>query len=199
MKIALTIRDQVAIHLRRRILSGELPAGTALLEAPLAEEFGVSRGPIRDAFLTLTKEGLLSAKPNVGTRVAEGPSPFKRSVIVQMRRDIESAALTAWFDAGSPELLEHLTRNLATYHDACAQGELAPVVEIDMTFHRLLVASADGGSLVELWSQLIMQIFLRYSRHRSLLESHAEHATLVAAMGEGRKADALAALRAHIV
>lgn len=52
--------DQVADALRRLIVSGELAAGTRLVEIPLAEQFGVSRGPIREAFVRLESEGLLT-------------------------------------------------------------------------------------------------------------------------------------------
>ena len=59
-----TIREQVANEIRADVLSGRLSAGTDLREQTLAEKYGVSRGPIRDALLQLTQEGLLEAKPN---------------------------------------------------------------------------------------------------------------------------------------
>ena len=91
---AANLQEQVASHLRRRILSGRILPGTPLREQNLAVEFGISRGPIRDALLHLTKEGLLLAKPNVGVRVAAEPSAFKRHVIVHLRREIEASAVT---------------------------------------------------------------------------------------------------------
>ena len=195
----ISVRDQIASYLRHRILSGELAPGTRLREVPLAKELGISRGPIRDAFLSLTKEGLLTEKANVGARVATRPSAFKRNVIVRMRREIECASLDAWFTEGNPDLLSELEENLAVFRQACVQGELQPVVETDMAFHRLLVASADGGSLVDLWEPVILQMFLRYSRHRSLLESHTEHAAIVSAMHSGDRSLAIRNLKAHIV
>lgn len=199
MPLALTIRDQVAANLRGRILRGDFPPGTPLLEAPLARELGVSRGPIRDALLTLNKEGLLTAKPNVGARVAQNPSPFKRAVIVQMRRALEAAALAQWFVQGEEGLLVQLDANLIAYQEACSRELLEPVVELDMAFHRLIVGSADQGSLLSLWEPLILQIFLRYSRHHSLIESHAEHAAILHAMRDGASEVAVAALISHIV
>lgn len=195
----ISIRDQIVSHLRTRILSGELKPGTRLQEVPLAKELGISRGPIRDAFLSLTKEGLLTAKANVGTRVATRPSAFKRSVIVRMREEIECASLNAWFKHGNPDLLGELEENLVVFREACLRGELQPVVETDMAFHRLLVASADRGSLVDLWEPVILQMFLRYSRHHSLLESHTEHTAIVAAMHSRDRSLALKNLKAHIV
>ena len=199
MKLVPNLQMQVASHLRQRILSGQLAAGTPFREQELAEEFGVSRGPIRDALLTLTKEGLLHARPNVGARVADAPSVFKRGVIVNLRRDIEGAALAVWFAARDPALLEQLDANLAEYREVCARAEFGRVVELDMAFHRLLVESADGGSLIGLWVPVILQMFLRYSRHQSLMDSHDEHAAIVRALYADESARAVELLRQHIV
>jgi DNA-binding GntR family transcriptional regulator len=198
LKLAPSLKEQISQHLRRRILAGEIAPGSPLLEEPLAQEFGISRGPIRDAFLTLGQEGLLVAKPNVGVRVAAEPSPRKRAVIVAVRRTIEDAALAAWFETREPALLETLARNVAEFRRACAQGNLGEVVEIDMEFHRLLVGAADQGSLLGLWQPAILQMYLRYSRHRSLMESYEEHAAILAAMRKGAAARARKLLAAHI-
>lgn len=199
MKLAANLQEQVASHLRRRILSGQLLPGTPLREQSLAVEFGISRGPIRDALLHLTKEGLLIAKPNVGVRVANEPSGFKRNVIVHLRREIEASAVTAWFETRDPALLKRLDDNLSHYKDACGGSDLGQVVELDMAFHRLLVETADHGSLVDLWLPIMLRMFLRYSRHRDLMESYHEHAGIVRAMHGGREWEALEALKLHIV
>jgi len=199
MKLASNLQEQVASHLRRRILSGQLLPDTPLREQTLAEEFGISRGPIRDALLHLTKEGLLVAKPNVGVKVAAEPSGFKRNVIVHLRREVEASAVTAWFGTRDAGLLRRLDDNLALYREACGGSDLGQVVELDMAFHRLIVEAADQGSLVDLWLPIMLRMFLRYSRHRDLMESYREHADIVRAMHSGREWEALEALKSHIV
>ncbi len=199
MKLISNLQEQVVVHLRHRILSGRLQPGTPLREESLAREFGISRGPIRDALLTLTKEGLLTARPNVGVKVAAEPSAFKRNVLVHLRREIEASALTAWFEKKDRSLLSALDENLTQYKAACRAGELGRVVEVDMAFHRLLVETADQGSLVDLWLPIILRMYLRYSRHRTLMESYREHAAIVKAMHDGREWEAAELLRQHIV
>lgn len=184
---------------RRRILSGQFQPGERLREIPLAKEFGTSRGPIRDTFLQLTKEGLLEAEPNVGVRVARAPSAFKRRTLVTVRRTIECGALGYCFDAGPGEVLDALAANLAAYRDACQRELLNDVVMLDMGFHRCIVAAADEGSLLETWLPVISQMLLRYSRHRSLMESYHEHAGIVQAIADGDRKAAQSALRSHIV
>jgi DNA-binding GntR family transcriptional regulator len=199
MKLAANLQEQVAGHLRRRIFSGQLAAGAPVREQELATEFGISRGPIRDALLTLTKEGLLLARPNVGVKVAPDLSPFKRNVIVRLRREIEAAALMVWFERKDPALLESIEKNLAEYREACAGTDLGHVVELDMAFHRQIVEAADDGSLVDLWLPVILRLYLRYSRHRSLMESYQEHVAIVQAIKVGHEWQALELLKQHIV
>lgn len=198
MPLELNLQSQIATRLRQRILSGSLQPGTPIREQTLAAEFGISRGPIRDAFITLSKEGLLVSKPNVGVRVAQSPSSLKRQLIVRLRRQIETTALEAWFENESAALPRQLATNLKAYKVACRKGDLEPVVDLDMEFHRLIVSSVDDGSLFDLWHPITLQMFLRYSRHRSLLESHAEHFGILQAMKEGDRQAAAERLERHI-
>jgi DNA-binding GntR family transcriptional regulator len=75
-------REQITDRLREDIFSGRLAEGERLQEAKLAERFGVSRGPIREALAQLTQEGLLEAKPNRGVSTVVSacrtptPTPF---------------------------------------------------------------------------------------------------------------------------
>ena len=64
------IHDDVADRLRNLILSGELPPRSRLNELDLAERFGISRTPLREAIKILATEGLLELLPNRGARVA---------------------------------------------------------------------------------------------------------------------------------
>jgi len=57
--------------LRDRILSGVIPAGSDLVQARVADEFGTSRGPVREAFRLLQREGLIVAQVNLRAKVSE--------------------------------------------------------------------------------------------------------------------------------
>lgn len=201
MKQALvaSYQEQLLGHLRQRILAGIIQPGERLREADLAEEFGISRGPIRDTFVRLTKEGLLEATPNVGVRVADAPSDFKRRTMVQCRRTIECDALRHAWKHNRNQLCVILVANLAEYHAACRAENLSEVVALDMAFHQAIVAAADDGSLIEIWRPLISQMFLRYSRHHSLVESYDEHKAIVDALQAEDVSSAVAALKKHIV
>src|SRR5215470_5171063 len=66
-----SVVDHVYTALRERILSGDLPRGTKLRQASLAEELGVSRTPLREALRRLSTEGLVDFSPNRGATVSE--------------------------------------------------------------------------------------------------------------------------------
>ena len=66
-----SVVDHVYSALRERILSGDLPRGTKLRQASLAEELGVSRTPLREALRRLSTEGLVEFSPNRGATVSE--------------------------------------------------------------------------------------------------------------------------------
>ncbi|MDP6721301.1 MAG: GntR family transcriptional regulator, partial [Pirellulaceae bacterium] len=88
--IARTIREQVTNQIRDDLVAGNFPDGCVLREAELAKRFGVSRGPIRDAFLQLTQEGFLAYEANRGVRLREPPDPENREFIVSLRIQIET-------------------------------------------------------------------------------------------------------------
>ena len=66
----LSLRAQVQEEILRRLVEGELPAGSRVNETELAAEFGVSQTPIREALFGLEREGLLSSRPGRGFTAA---------------------------------------------------------------------------------------------------------------------------------
>ncbi|NKB70048.1 MAG: GntR family transcriptional regulator [Candidatus Latescibacteria bacterium] len=191
-----TIREQVVSHLRHAVLAGELGEGEALREQPLARHFGVSRGPIRDALLQLTQEGLLVAEQNRGVRVRR-PDPAIGGLVVELRRKIESFALKGLCQGGD-EALAFFSENLSLFQSACRRGDMAEVVEHDMAFHRYIVESGGGADLVAVWVPVVTHMMLPYSRHGDLMDSYREHEAVVQALRRGDEAAALECLRANI-
>lgn len=63
--------DVIHAELRGRILSGAIPAGSGLSQARIAKEYLVSRGPVREAFRLLQREGLIEVEVNQRARVTE--------------------------------------------------------------------------------------------------------------------------------
>jgi len=190
-----TIREQIADRLRRDVLSGALGSGAPLREEALAQRFGVSRGPIRDALIQLTQEGLLVAKPNCGVRVREAPGAEIQKLVVDMRRRIEALALRQGFRRIADEGLPRLEGIVDAIKTACEEEDLPSLVEHDMAFHRAIVEMAEDDDLVAIWMPIVVRMMLHYSRHEDLMESYREHVAVVDAIRAKDRRVAVAALK----
>ncbi|OAI49020.1 hypothetical protein AYO44_01055 [Planctomycetaceae bacterium SCGC AG-212-F19] len=194
-----TISEQIVQQLRQDVLSGRLAEGEHLHEVKLAERFGVSRGPVRDALLHLTKEGLLVCKPNCGVEVSAPPSERVRALVVPIRRQIETFALDLAFDQATPDDIREWEVILESLRAACAQNDLPHVVEFDMAFHRWIVARPDEPGLLAMWLPVVCRMRLGYSKHEKLDDVYPEHLKIAAAFKKGNRKAAAKALEANIV
>ena len=193
-----TIREQIADHIRNEILARQLPEGEALREQDLARRFGVSRGPVRDALLQLTQEGLLVGKPNCGVTVSCPPTDAIQSLVVDLRRRIEVFTLRKAFGRIGQEQVSQLDAIAARLHDACKRSDMSAVVEHDMAFHRTIVEWAGDANLLAIWLPIVSRMMLRYARHADLMDSYREHAAILQAIRDGRRREAVAALKQNI-
>ena len=97
LKSTLT-RDEICEVLRSDLIAGKFHYDQPLRETTLAKRFGVSRGPIRDAFLKLSQEGSLVYEPNRGVRVHSAIADEERKVIIKMRLELEKFCLLQYIN-----------------------------------------------------------------------------------------------------
>ena len=193
-----TIREQIADRIRADVLSGRLAEGTSLREQTLAEQYGVSRAPIRDALLQLTQEGLLVAKPNCGVKVGTSSIEDIQPIVVDLRRRIEVFALRRAFSNFTEADVEQLQTTVDKLQTACQNEDLSEIVQHDMALHRYILEAADNADLLAIWLPIVSRMMLHYSRHRDVMESHREHAAIVEAIRRRDKRAAVKALEANI-
>jgi GntR family transcriptional regulator, gluconate operon transcriptional repressor len=140
--------------LRERILSGELRPGERILEVPLAEQLGLSRGPIREALRVLVAEGLVVRQPRLGAIVV----PIdERTVdeVYSLRTALETFAVQRAFERHEGNLSLQLLVPLEQMREALDEGRPNAVLEPDIAFHRALVQAADNGRLLATWEGLV--------------------------------------------
>lgn len=147
-------RDNIAaIHdnLRAAILRGDLPAGAVISQVKLADDFGVSRGPVREALRLLQREGLIEAELNRRVRIAEF-SIDDLEQLYAMRIVNEALGIRA--------SVSHMSESDLTELSGCLEEmEALEGVDIDRweqphrRFHHGLVAHA-GTRLVRTLEQL---------------------------------------------
>lgn len=196
------LREQIVDQLRDEILSGRLTEGAALREIDLARRFGVSRGPIREALLQLTCEGIAIAKPNCGVKVAPSAPDFIHELLIPLRRTVETYALRLFVDTIDDDdylIWDGILRDMKT---ACEAKDYVAIAEQDIAFHRSIVRRADQPDLSAIWSTLVARLrrYFRESYHRynDPMMIYVEHAAIVAAFRTDDKSIALAALEQNI-
>lgn len=101
--------ETIAAELRRELLAGDLPPGAELSQVVLAERFGVSRIPVRDALRILAGEGLIEMEPNRGAK-AITLTPHEVREIYDLRVLLECDCLRRAADNMTPAALEEIDR-----------------------------------------------------------------------------------------
>lgn len=194
----LSVKDQIAEQMRSDIISGDLAPNTKLNEKELAERFGLSRGPIRDVILQLTKEGLLVSKNNVGASVNSVLDPSLQKLMVSLRRNIEVFAIEHLKDKLTEKDFVALEKILLDLQNAFEREDFTEVTKIDISFHNYLIYKAGGDDLVNIWYPFVMRMRLNYKRITSGVECVNEHVAILNALRAGDTATAVKGLKANI-
>ena len=193
-----TLPEQIAARLRQDVLSSRLKPGDPLREIDLSERFGVSRGPVREAFRQLTQQGLLVLEPNKGVRVAQNPSVEVRPLVVELRRTIERFVLESIFEQITESDIALWEEILADIRQACERNDLDALTEHDLRFHQAIIQSHDDRDLFALWQPIAMRMMMHYNRLDDIMDSYREHARILDAIRVGDRAAAIDALTANI-
>ncbi len=161
--------QSIADLLRDEILDGRLAAGSRLLETELAERFGVSRGPVRDALNELARQGLAVDLPRRGTFVSS-LSEQDLDEVYLLRRAIEEAAVRLAIAKASDEDIRTMYACLDAVEEAYRASDLPAAWEADMAFHRSYCRMSGNRRLLELFEGLASQTVLLM---RTALATHA--------------------------
>ena len=190
--------EEVAEQLRQRIFRRELEPGSWIDELKIAEEFGISRTPLREALKVLAAEGLVTMKVRRGAYVTEMSEKDLRDVY-HLLSLLESDAAGVVAERATPEQQQTLKELHAELEAAVADRE--KFFAINERFHMLVLEMADNR-----WrSQMVgdLRKVMKLNRHNSLLkqgrieDSLNEHRAILAAM-VARDASATArAMQAH--
>jgi GntR family transcriptional regulator, rspAB operon transcriptional repressor len=137
----LSARRRVHALLRARIVSLELPPGTALSENEVAGELQVSRTPVRESLILLADEELAEIYPRLGTFVARiGLQAVREAQFV--REAIELAALRESVARVRPDDVADLRELVRAQRQTVADGGGGRFFELDEAFHRRLLATS---------------------------------------------------------
>jgi DNA-binding GntR family transcriptional regulator len=196
--------DTARHRLRELILDGTYPAGTRLTELKVAAALGMSRTPVREAIRTLAADGLVRPAGWGVTVISLDPSDLDHAYQVRAALDGLTAELAAdRHRAGriAPADLASLGAAATDAAEATAAGRLQQAVKHNRRFHQRIAESAGNpialSTLDRLWDQILVSTLHSLAAPARPAQVAAQHDQLLAAIADGRAADAGRIARQH--
>ena len=140
-----TTSEIVLESLREQIINGTLQPQEKLVEAEIAQKFGLSRGPVREALRQLAFEGLVDYCPNKGCTVAL-LSPQDAYEVFFLRGSLEKLAIQKSNCRLSDYSLMIMEASIEDFRKAVLAGNTMKAVHADETFHLQIIHSAHTSS-----------------------------------------------------
>jgi DNA-binding GntR family transcriptional regulator len=193
------LRDLVKDALVERILDGVYGPGDRIVELRVAEEFGVSQAPVREALRELELLRLVVSEPFRGARVREVSADELRE-IYPVRAALEEVAARS----ATPSLASNpkaLRAQLKAMRRAAKQGDVHDFIAHDVAFHRVIVEASGNRTLQDLWNSLHVDLRTTITLVRrvdDLAEVAESHVPVLEAIAAGDPEQAASVLRRHI-
>jgi DNA-binding GntR family transcriptional regulator len=194
--------DAVAARLRRAILSGEYAAGTRLRQADVAEQFGVSTTPVREAFVSLVQEGFLTGDAHRGVMVRQ-PDVGELHELYEIRLALEPLATGMAAKRITDEDLADLDRMVEEMRELASQPSPEEQHSVlNSRFHERIYSIAGRPRLSELIRGLRAQsgVYIRMFPVDVVAQgvSDEQHAAIVEALRSRSSRRAERAMRDHL-
>lgn len=195
-------RDWILRNLRERIASSELAAGERLVERDISADYGISRGPVREAIMILEREGLIVSHPYRGAVVAEIPRQEIAEILVPIRLVIEKVAFRDAAKAENAQLLAALEMIVQQMESAAQPLDARRLADLDVAFHETVIAAAQHTQSLQIWRTIqprVRAYFLRDAPHHDSPHAVVEqHRALLDALTSGDPQRAEAKITEHI-
>lgn len=195
-----TGREYALRMLKENIIHLDLIPGTMLSENELAGEMQLSRTPVREALIELSKSGIVEILPQKGSAL----SLIDYSMVEEarfMRNVLECAVVELDCEIKAPEILEELEANVQLQEFYLKNRSSEKLLELDNQFHRLLFLMAGKLQI----HALMGSITIHFDRVRSMslatvkeLKTVSDHRAILDAVREGDKQSARALMEKHL-
>lgn len=155
-----TLTEDVTEQLRDAIFRGHFAPGERLSEEQLARSLGISRGPIREAFVRLEREGLITSQANRRTVVSR-LSRRDLEEVYTIRLALERLAVQYAVHYAQPVDFAAMAANSKSFEEAIARGITEQeAATLDVGFHDLLYRASRHQHALDAWSNIRSQVYL---------------------------------------
>ncbi len=200
----LSLEDAVAPQLHKRlrslIVSCEFLPGQRISETEIASTYGISRQPVREAFIKLAEEGLVSVRPQRGTYIQRISVPDALTARF-VREAVETDLVRRVIDRKTPEMIAGLERQIEMQRIATQAEDPVEFMRLDEAFHRLIAHYAEVPAVSEYLEVLNVQM----NRVRNISARQfspkvlvVQHSAIVDAIRLGDEETAVGAIRTHL-
>jgi DNA-binding GntR family transcriptional regulator len=193
------LRDQIKEVLLARILEGDYAPGQRIVELQVAQEFGVSQAPVREALRELEALRLIVSEPHRGARVREVTARELAEIYPVRAALEEEAARAAAVRMGGK--VNALVREYKAMCKAADRNDAHALVTHDVAFHRVIVEASGNQTLLEIWTSLRVEArtVITLVKDRPDLRDVAEmHAPLIDAFRSQDPARCGRMMREHV-
>ena len=187
--------------LTKAIVEHQLQPGTKLSEQKMADQFGVSRTLIRQAFFQLSQNRLITMEPARGAFVA-APSVAEAQQVFAVRRMLEAEMTRAFVRGVTPAKIKALKKHVAMEKSAVALEDVPGRTELLGDFHVRMAELMGNEVLAHMLVDLISRcslITLMYQSSSAAEHSNAEHAAIVEALAAKNEALAVQLMDEHLL
>lgn len=197
-----SLKAEIAASLRAQILQGQLVPGQRVIEPELAEQFGASKTPVREALQLLAVEGLVEVLPKKGYRI-RGMDVDDLSEVLELRTLLEARAAGRCARSAGPAQIADLTEKWEAQRDALGLEPLERTLRA-RDFHTSIALAAGSQRLTAILEGLHQEMVrahhvlpqLRW--HLSEEIELREHREILEAVVAGDSARAELAMRTHL-
>jgi len=196
-----TTADEIFDQLHADIVSLRLPPGTKLSESEIAKQNGVSRQPVREAFIQLNNLGLLTVRPQKATLV--------RKISIQgilnarfIRTAVEIEVIRKACENATEKDFEQFSVNLKSQKRAARKNDATEFHSLDYSFHHLICQAADAefaySTIAENKSQVDRLCMICLTDKKSMLELIDDHANIFDALRQRDVHSMIELTRSHL-
>jgi DNA-binding GntR family transcriptional regulator len=188
------------LEVREKIVSGEIKPGAILTEAGLADKYGVSKAPVREALVLLGHEGFVESMPRIGHVVASFTvQDVLETFHLRSILEAEAAGLAAEriTEEGVAALLKNVNEEFVLSERANDDGFYERAYQQNMEFHQLIARASGNRRLADLIMRL-MEDMRRMLAFDPRLVTPRQHMEIVEAIRHGDRATAEQAMKRHM-
>lgn len=197
-----SLSEQVYCYIKRLILAGEIRGGERIPEEKVAQQFGVSRTPIREALNRLEEYGLIQIKPRSYAEVVV-LEPREAGQLAIIRSQLETLAVDLLADCGTEEDFNELDLLVGECNALIAKGDIATTFEKDSVLHLEIARRTGNRHLYEICEKLdakiqLLRLVLSIPLEKLIIYVK-HHDEIVNSMRRRDKETAVALMRHHVM